>query len=78
MKTLSVPVTYASLKNKDIDVFLGNWMPSMTADIQAYLDDKSIEQLAAQLDQQTIAASSSPDEDKPRKRLFSFLGSGGK
>ena len=26
---LSVPVTYASLKNRDIDVFLGNWMPSM-------------------------------------------------
>ncbi len=28
VKTLAVPVTYASLKNKDIDVFLGNWMPS--------------------------------------------------
>ena len=38
VSTLSVPVTYASLKNKDIDVFLGNWMPSMTADIKAYLD----------------------------------------
>ena len=25
---LSVPVTYQSLKNKDIDVFLGNWMPA--------------------------------------------------
>src|SRR3546814_17587488 len=25
---LSVPVTYASLKNGDIDVFLGNWMPT--------------------------------------------------
>ena len=25
---LSVPVTFASLKNKDIDVFLGNWMPA--------------------------------------------------
>jgi len=25
---LSVPVTFASMKNKDIDVFLGNWMPS--------------------------------------------------
>ena len=37
VKTLSVPVTLASLKNKDIDVFLGNWMPSMTADVKAYL-----------------------------------------
>ena len=29
---LSVPVTYVSMKNKDIDVFLGNWMPTMQAD----------------------------------------------
>ncbi len=50
VKTLSVPVTYASLKNKDIDVFLGNWMPSMTADIKAYLDDKSVEQLTTNLE----------------------------
>jgi glycine betaine/proline transport system substrate-binding protein len=50
VKTLSVPVTYASLKNKDIDVFLGNWMPSMTADIKPYLDDKSVEQLPANLE----------------------------
>ena len=34
-QVLSVPVTYASLKNKDIDVFLGNWMPTMEADLQA-------------------------------------------
>ena len=40
---LAVPVTYASLKNKDIDVFLGNWMPTMEADLQPYLDDKSVE-----------------------------------
>jgi len=40
---LSVPVTYASLKNKDIDVFLGNWMPTMEADLEPYLDDKAVE-----------------------------------
>ena len=40
---LAVPVTYASLKNKDIDVFLGNWMPTMAADLQPYVDDKSVE-----------------------------------
>jgi glycine betaine/proline transport system substrate-binding protein len=40
---LSVPVTYASLKNEDIDVFLGNWMPTMEADLKPYLDDKSVE-----------------------------------
>jgi glycine betaine/proline transport system substrate-binding protein len=50
VSTLSVPVTYASLKNKDIDVFLGNWMPSMTADIQPYLDDKSVEQIGTNLE----------------------------
>ncbi|MFY8099368.1 MAG: glycine betaine ABC transporter substrate-binding protein, partial [Allorhizobium sp.] len=38
---LSVPVTYSSLKNKDIDVFLGNWMPTMEADIAPYREDKS-------------------------------------
>jgi glycine betaine/proline transport system substrate-binding protein len=50
VKTLSVPVTYASLKNKDIDAFLGNWMPSMTADIKPYMDDKSVETIGTNLD----------------------------
>jgi len=40
---LSVPVTYTSLKNKDLDVFLGNWMPTMEADIKPYRDDGSVE-----------------------------------
>ncbi len=42
-QVLSVPVTYASLKNGDIDVFLGNWMPTMEADLRPYLDDGSVE-----------------------------------
>ena len=42
-QVLAVPVTYASLKNKDIDVFLGNWMPTMAADLKPYVDDKSVE-----------------------------------
>jgi glycine betaine/proline transport system substrate-binding protein len=50
VSTLSVPVTYASLKNKDIDAFLGNWMPSMTADVKPYFDDKSVEQLSVNLE----------------------------
>lgn len=49
VKTLSVPVTYASMKTKNIDVFLGNWMPSMTADIKPYIDDKSVEVLGVNL-----------------------------
>jgi glycine betaine/proline transport system substrate-binding protein len=39
---LSVPVTFTSLQNKDIDVFLGNWMPMQTADIARYLEDGSV------------------------------------
>ena len=50
VNTLSVPVTYAALKSKDIDVFLGNWMPSMTADIKAYMDDKSVETISTNLE----------------------------
>ena len=38
---LSVPVTFASLKNNDIDVFLGNWMPAQTADRAPYDADGS-------------------------------------
>ena len=47
---LSVPVTYASLKNNDLDVFLGNWMPSMTADIQEYTADGSVETISQNLE----------------------------
>jgi len=46
---LSVPVTYSSLKNKDIDVFLGNWMPTMEADIKPYREDGSVETVGANL-----------------------------
>jgi len=42
-KVLSVPVTYASLKNNDIDIFLGNWMPTMEGDIAKYREDGSVE-----------------------------------
>lgn len=50
VQVLSVPVTYQSLKNKDMDVFLGNWMPSMAADVQPFLDDGSVETIAQNLD----------------------------
>ena len=42
-QVLSVPVTYKSLQNKDIDVFLGNWMPTMEADIKPYLEAGTVE-----------------------------------
>jgi glycine betaine/proline transport system substrate-binding protein len=46
---LAVPVTYTSLKNGDIDVFLGNWMPTMEADIKPYREDGSVETLTMNL-----------------------------
>ncbi|WP_417517315.1 choline ABC transporter substrate-binding protein [Minwuia sp.] len=49
IKVLSVPVTYTSLKNNDIDVFLGNWMPTMEADIAPYREDGSVETVRANL-----------------------------
>src|SRR5688572_11809442 len=43
VQVLAVPVTYSSLKNKDIDVFLGNWMPTMEGDIAPYREEGSVE-----------------------------------
>jgi len=39
---LALPVTFTSLKNDDIDIFLGLWMPTMTADITPYFKERSI------------------------------------
>ncbi len=47
---ISVPVTYKSLENNDIDVFLGNWMPTMEADIKPYRDNGSVETVRANLE----------------------------
>src|SRR5688572_9187982 len=47
---LSVPVTFASLKNRDIDVFLGNWMPAQAADLRPYHAEGSVEVIGANLD----------------------------
>lgn len=43
IKVLSIPVTYTSMANGDIDAFLGNWMPSMGADIKPYTDAGTVE-----------------------------------
>lgn len=47
---LSIPITYASMKRGEIDVFLGDWQPSLAADRQPYLDDGSIEVLGVNLE----------------------------
>lgn len=50
VKVLSVPVTYTSLKNKDIDVFLGNWMPAQEKDVKPYLDEKTVDSVGVNLE----------------------------
>lgn len=46
---LSVPVTFVSMKNGEIDLFLGNWMPSMEGIIKPYLAEGTIEAVRANL-----------------------------
>jgi glycine betaine/proline transport system substrate-binding protein len=46
---LSLPVALAGLKNGDIDVYLGNWMPTQKADVAPYLADGSVETLVQNL-----------------------------
>ncbi|MCF3936119.1 choline ABC transporter substrate-binding protein [Acuticoccus sp. M5D2P5] len=50
IKVLSVPVTYASLENGDVDVFLGNWMPTMEGDIAPYRERGTVETVRANLE----------------------------
>jgi glycine betaine/proline transport system substrate-binding protein len=49
-KLLSVPVTYTSLAAGDIDVFLGNWMPTMEADIAPYREAGTVDTVRANLE----------------------------
>jgi glycine betaine/proline transport system substrate-binding protein len=49
-KQLSVPVTFSALKENDIDIFLGNWMPAQTDAIKEYTDDGSIEVVTQNLE----------------------------
>ncbi|HRO14320.1 MAG TPA: choline ABC transporter substrate-binding protein [Paracoccus sp. (in: a-proteobacteria)] len=46
---LSVPVTYSALSTDDIDVFLGNWMPTMEADIKPYADAGTVDTVRTNL-----------------------------
>ncbi len=46
---LSVPVTYSSMAEGDVDVFLGNWMPTMEADIAPYRDAGTVDTVRTNL-----------------------------
>ncbi len=50
IKVLSVPVTYTSLAGGDVDIFLGNWMPTMEGDIAKYRDEGSVDTVRANLE----------------------------
>ncbi|WP_102108794.1 choline ABC transporter substrate-binding protein [Oceaniglobus roseus] len=50
VKVLSVPVTYTSMAAGDIDVFLGNWMPTMEADLAPYREAGTVETVRANLE----------------------------
>ncbi|MBP9182296.1 MAG: choline ABC transporter substrate-binding protein [Fuscovulum sp.] len=49
-KILAVPVTYTGLAEGDIDVFLGNWMPTMEADIAPYREAKTVDTVRTNLE----------------------------
>jgi glycine betaine/proline transport system substrate-binding protein len=47
---LSIPVTYRALASgKDLDVFLGNWMPTTENDIKPFRDAGTVETVRANL-----------------------------
>ncbi len=50
IKVLAVPITYAGLAEGDIDVFLGNWMPTMEADIAPYREAGTVETVRTNLE----------------------------
>ncbi|MFT5868529.1 MAG: glycine betaine/proline transport system substrate-binding protein [Paracoccaceae bacterium] len=50
VRLLSVPVTYTAMAAGDIDVFLGNWMPTMEADIAPYREAGTVDTVRANLE----------------------------
>ena len=63
IQVLSVPVTYEGLASGDIDIFLGNWMPTMASNIQPYLDAKTVDSVRANLEgaKYTLATNAAGD-----------------
>lgn len=49
VSVLSLPVTLAALKNNDLDLFLGNWMPTQEADVRPFLNSGQVVQIAKNL-----------------------------
>ena len=49
-KVLGVPVTYEGLASSDVDVFLGNWMPTMESNIAPYREAGTVDTVRANLE----------------------------
>ncbi len=49
-KLLSVPVTYTAMGQGDVDIFLGNWMPTMEADIAPYREAGTVDTVRENLE----------------------------
>ncbi len=47
--TLSIEIIYASMKNKELDVFLGYWDPAMITYYKPYKEDGSVETIVTNL-----------------------------
>jgi glycine betaine/proline transport system substrate-binding protein len=50
IKVLSVPVTYTAMAEGDIDIFLGNWMPTMEGDIAPYREAGTVDTVRENLE----------------------------
>jgi glycine betaine/proline transport system substrate-binding protein len=50
VKILAVPVTYTAMAEGDVDVFLGNWMPTMEGDIAPYREAGTVDTVRANLE----------------------------
>nr|WP_321464027.1 choline ABC transporter substrate-binding protein [uncultured Cohaesibacter sp.] len=48
-RMLSLPVTYISMEEGKVDVFLGTWLPTMEADLKPYREKKTIDTIRANL-----------------------------
>ncbi|MET3595127.1 glycine betaine/proline transport system substrate-binding protein [Mesorhizobium shonense] len=46
---LGLPVTFESLKNKDIDVFLGNWLPVQEQEFKSYVNNGDVDVITTNL-----------------------------
>ncbi len=63
IKVLGVPVTYEGLASGDVDVFLGNWMPTMESNIAPYREAKTVDVVRANLEgaKYTLATNAAGD-----------------